>query len=53
MPEWSIPSHVIGHTYRALRLSGRLVEVGAERSDDTKSGNAGRLVPTYRWVDAP
>ncbi len=53
MPEWSIPSHVIGHTYRALRLSGRLVEVGAERSDDSKSGNAGRLIVTYRWVDAP
>lgn len=22
-------------------------------SDDTRSGNAGRLVPAYRWVDAP
>ena len=53
MPEWDVPPSVVGATYRTLRHAGRLVEVGAERSDDTRSGNAGRLVPTYRWVDAP
>lgn len=50
MPEWQIPPHVVGATYRALRAQGVLIEVGAERSDDVKSGNGGRLVPTYRMV---
>lgn len=51
MPEWVIPPHVIGTVYRSLRAQGVLVETGAERSDDVKSGNGGRLVPTYRWVN--
>ena len=53
MPEWDVPSHVVGRTYQTLRRRGVLVPHSFERSDDRKSGNAGRLIEVYRWVDVP
>lgn len=52
MPEWGIPSHVPGKVISALRQCGRLVEIGTERSTDTRGGNAGRWISLYRWVSA-
>lgn len=48
--EWDVPSHVVGQTYRALRLAGHLEHAGTEISDDVKGGNAGKIHRTYRWV---
>jgi hypothetical protein len=45
-----VPSHIRGQVVAALRREGRLVEAGHERSTDTKSGNGGRIIPTYYWV---
>ena len=50
MPEWVIPSHVVGQTYRALRLAGHLAYAGTEISDDVRGGNAGKIHRTYAWV---
>lgn len=52
MPEWDVPPHVVGQTYRALRLAGRLAYAGTEISDDVRGGNAGKIHRTYRWVAA-
>lgn len=50
MPEWEIPPHVVGQTYRALRLAGHLAYAGTEISDDVRGGNAGKIHRTYAWV---
>lgn len=50
MPEWDVAPHVVGQTYRALRLAGHLAYAGTEISDDVKGGNAGKIHRTYRWV---
>lgn len=50
MPEWDVPPHVVGQTYRALRLAGRLAYAGTEISDDGRGGNAGKIHRTYKWV---
>lgn len=48
-----IPSHIPGQVFSALRREGHLIEAGVERSTDGRSGNSGRLIPTYRWVERP
>jgi hypothetical protein len=45
-----VPSCVIGQTYRALRLEGRLIPDGWDTSDDVKGGNNGKPCRRYRWV---
>ena len=45
-----VPGHIVGQEVARLRRTGRLVEAGTERSTDTKSGNGGRLIPTYTYV---
>lgn len=47
---YDVPPRIVGQVYRELRREGRLVEVGAERSNDVKGGNAGKLIPVYQWV---
>ena len=47
-----VPSHIVGQVYSTLRREGRLVETGTERSTDSASGNAGRHIPTYLWVQS-
>lgn len=49
---YDVPPRIIGQVYSALRREGRLVEDGVERSNDTVSGNAGRWIPVYRWVES-
>lgn len=44
------PSHIVGQTYRALRLSGHLVPDGWVTSDDVKGGNNGKPARAYRWA---
>jgi hypothetical protein len=51
IPEWKIPPHVIGQTYRALRLAGHLAYCSTEVSDDVRGGNAGKIHRTYTWAD--
>lgn len=47
-----VPGHIVGQEVSRLRRAGRLVEVGHERSTDTKSGNGGRWIPRYVLRDA-
>ena len=45
-----VPPHIVGQTYRALRLEGRLIPDGWVTSDDVKGGNNGKPARAYRWV---
>jgi len=48
-----VPPKVIGQVYAALRREGHLRPEGLERSNDTRGGNAGRWIDTYKWVERP
>lgn len=50
VPEWSIPPHLVGATYRGLLAAGRLRHVGWETSDDVRGGNAGKPARVYEWI---
>lgn len=41
----------IGQVYRDLVRTGRMARDGYEHSTDVAGGNAGRLVPVYRWTE--
>lgn len=41
----------VGQVYRALVARGLMQREGHEVSDDHTGGNAGRLIPTYRWTE--
>jgi hypothetical protein len=54
VPEWDVPPHIVGATYRSLRLRGVLAYDGlTEVSDDVAGGNAGKIHRTYVWVGDP
>lgn len=44
-----VPGHLVGQEVARLRRDGHLVETGTERSTDTRSGNGGRIIPTYTF----
>jgi len=47
-----VPPKLVGQVYSAMRREGLLEKCGHEVSDDREGGNAGRLIPTYRWRTA-
>jgi hypothetical protein len=50
LADLGVPGHLVGREVARLRRAGILVETGTERSTDTKSGNGGRHIPTYRFT---